>query len=166
MRAAVSLAASLLLASCGSGNRDTITIDDGDGGTMTVKHDGASATTTFTGADGTATMRSGPDVAIDLPNGFTVFPGAKVVSNTTFSQGDSKGALVLFESSAKPEVLAEFYRKQAEAAGIDVSLEMTVNDGKMIGGESEGGHTFSFNAHPDDGKTTGQLMVGEKLEDN
>ena len=166
MRAAIStasiVAGCLMLASCGSEKEGTFETSEGERGSYSIDEDGGTATATIKTDDGTAVMRSGQDVPIDLPDGFTIYPGAKVVSNTTFSQADSSGSLIVLESEAEPDEIAAHYRKQAEAAGIDIQLEMSVNGGKMIGGEGPGGQVFSLNANSDGGKTSAQLMLGGK----
>jgi hypothetical protein len=64
------------------------------------------------------------------------------------------------ETSDSPDKVAAFYRKQAEAAGIKIEMEMTINGGQMIGGKGEGGKMFSLNATDNDGKTGIQLTAG------
>lgn len=163
MRATLCLAAGLILASCGSETSGDFETEDGETGSYSIDQDNGETVARITTDEGTAEMRSGQNVPVDLPAGFKVFPDARVVSNTTFSQSDSKGSLVILESDADPDAMADYYRKQAEDAGIKIELEMSVNGGKMIGGQSEGGTTFSFNASREDGVTAAQLMVGEKL---
>lgn len=163
MRVAPCLVAAILLASCGSDASGTFETDEGERGSYSIDEQSGETVARITTEDGMAEMRSGENVPVNLPAGFTLFPEANVVSNTTFSQADAKGSLIILTSAAEPEVLAEYYRKQAEAAGVKIELELTVDDGKMIGGQSEDGHTFSFNANREGDETTAQLMVGEKL---
>lgn len=165
MRYAILFTASLGLAACG-GSAEVETervasedesasyaLDEKDGGTtLKVETD-----------DGEAVMRNGKDITVNLPKDFTIYEGAEVVSNTVFEQGESKGALIVLESEAAPEVMAAHYRAEAENAGIEIKMEMSVNDGKMIGGEGSDGSAFSFNANREEDTTVAQLMVGENF---
>ena len=101
---------------------------------------------------------------IDLHVGARIdYPDAQVVSTTTMNQADGQGALLIMQSDSSPEQMVTFYRRQAEAAGIEIGMEMNSNGNLMIAGESEDGATFSFNASSSGEGTTGQLVVGQGL---
>lgn len=153
----------LAVAACSSERSGEFTTEDGDQGEYTVSDDGDEANISITTDEGTATMRTGSNVPVDLPLGFTVYPGAEVVSNTVISHGEGEGTMIVFTTDDSPEQVTEFYRGQAEAAEIEVKISLSVNDGAMIGGEGEGGRTFSVNTSIGDDGTTGQLMVGDRL---
>lgn len=163
MRAATCLAAALLISACGSETSGEFETESGEQGSYSIDENNGETVARITTDEGTAEMRSGANVPVNLPKGFSIYPGAKVVSNTTITQNNGKGALIAFEVDASPDEIAEYYRKQAEDAGIDISLEMSVNDGKMLAGEGNDGETFTLNVSKDDAGSTGQLMVGEKL---
>ena len=156
-------AAAVLLAGCGSEQSGTFETDGGESGSYTVDRSGEEVTATIETAEGTARVQSGAEVPIDLPRGFSIYPGAEIVTNTVFDQADSKGALVTMESDASAEDMIEHYRRQAESAGIELELNLTTDTMRMIGGKAPDGSPFSFTATREDGasKTTGQLMVGE-----
>ncbi len=151
----------LALAACGSS--DTVTVEDRDGSTaeISTSDSGGTQTTTIEAKDGIATIRSGPDTSADLPLGFKLYPGAEVLTSTTFDQGGENGALLSFTSDATPDQLIAFYRKAAESAGITIEMELTTDNSKIIGGKGAKDTTFSFSTVPGpDGKTQGQLMIG------
>jgi len=152
----------LLLAACGSEKSGTIETDDGTASYTIDESDGEVTATVDTG-EGTATMRAGADVAVDLPQGLSIYPGATVVSNAVFEQADSRGALVTMEADASPAEMIDFYREQAEDAGMEIGLTMNTETMRMIGGKAEDGSSFSFTATQEGGKTTGQLMAGEAV---
>jgi len=157
-------AAALLLTACGSSDEGTIEAEDGETVAYEVDRDGGDTSMRITGEDGQEmVINSGTGSAVDLPDGFSLYPGASVVSTTTMNQGDGQGALVIMQSDSSPEDMVSFYRRQAEAAGVQIQMEMTTNGSMMIGGEGENGQTFSFNASGADGTTTGQLVVGQGL---
>lgn len=163
MRLALPLAISFALAltACGSENSGSFETSDGGEGEYTVDSDGEGMNATVTTADGTATMRSGENVKAELPNGFTVYPGSRVISATNVDSPESKGSLVMMETSDSPDKVAAFYRKQAEAAGIEIEMEMTVNGGKMLGGKGPDERVFSLNTTSNDNNTAIQLTVGQ-----
>lgn len=157
------LATASLLAACGSERSGEFTTEDGESGEYTIDTESGETTARIETEDGVATLRSGADVPVDLPNGFTIYPGAKIITNTVVDSAQGSGNMVLMETDASPDNVIAHYRKQAEAAGIEIQMELTVNDGKMIGGEAPGGGVFSLNASNDgEGPTSAQLMIGSQ----
>lgn len=161
VRLAMAGMAALLLAGCGSEGSGTVEDENGEVAHYKVDESSGEVNATLETADGTATMRSGADVPVELPRGFTIYPGAEVTTNTVFEQADANGALVTMKAEASPEEMVAFYRKQAEAAGVEISLNMNTDTMQMIGGDAPDGATFSFTATRKDDGTTAQLMVGE-----
>lgn len=161
MRVLVLTTAALALAACGSETSGTFESGDGGRGEYTVDTEGGDTTATITTEDGTATMQTGPNVKADLPLGFTVYPDATVLSTTNINAEGEKGSMVMMESSDSAQEIAEFYREKAEDAGIEIQMDMTINDGKMLAGEGPGGISFSINASPQGSATSAQLMVSE-----
>lgn len=159
---ALAATASLALAACGSETSGTIEGEDGETAEYTIDRSSGEMNATITTDEGTATVRSGTDIPVDLPDGFSLYPGATVVNNTTFAQGDAGGSMIMFQSEDSPEEVATFYRKQAEDAGIDIEFEMNANGGRMFGGKDEDGRTVTVNASESDGMTTAQLTVGRE----
>jgi len=156
--------AAIMLAACGSETSGTFTTEDGGNAEYTIDKDSGETSMTVEGPDGTATMRSGADVPVDLPIGFSLFPGSTVITNTVVNQPDGKGTMVMFESDGMADAVMAHYRKQAEAAGFDIQLEMNTNGSMMIGGERKAdGSTMSITATANAGdKTTGQIIIGSK----
>ena len=72
----------LTLAACSSETSGTFEGEDGETGEYTIDSSTGEATATITTEEGTATLRSGASVPVELPAGFTTYPGAEVVSNT------------------------------------------------------------------------------------
>lgn len=157
-------AGALALSACGSEQSGTIETEDGEA-TYAVDQDNGETTATITTDEGTVRMRSGENVPVDLPNGFTLLTGARVVSNTSIDQGEGKGSLVIFETDASMDDVTAHYRKQAEDAGVKINVQLTTDAGRMLAGQSEDGRSFSLNASEEDGKTVATLMVGDKLGD-
>lgn len=160
-RFALVLASSALLAACGSETSGTIEGEDGEVGEYTIDSETGETTATITSEDGTTVLRSGENIEVDLPAGFSAYPGAKVVHNTSVNQGETSGAVVIMESDDSAEDIVTFYRKQADDAGIKVEFEMNMEDGRMLGGKNDEGETFTLNAVDEGDRRTIQLMVGK-----
>lgn len=154
--------AALALSACGSSDSESADNAETAAASVTSEGgDGETSTTTIKADGGTATIRSGPGAAVDLPLGFKLYPGAEVLSSTTFAQNGDKGALVTMLAEASPDEMIAFYRKAAEAADVKIEMELTTDNSKIIGGKGAGDVTFSFTTVPGkDGKTQGQLMIG------
>ncbi|MEE4154292.1 MAG: hypothetical protein V2I27_09045 [Erythrobacter sp.] len=157
-------ALSLALAACGSESSGTIEGENGERGEYTIDQSTGETKATIRTDEGTATLRSGADVEVDLPAGFTAYPGATIVSNTVVNQAQGSGSMLFFETDDPPADVIAFYKRQAEAAGVDIQLDATINGGAMIGGENPDGLTFSVNANPGEERTSAQLIVGNKGE--
>ena len=143
----------LMLAACGSETSGKFTTKDGENAEYTIDKESGETSMTV----------KGPEVPVSLPGGFTLYPGAKVVTNTVVKQADGQGTMVMFETDAAPNKVVTHYREQAKTAGFDIQLEMTTNGTMMIGGERKDGSTLSVTASPGKGSaTTGQLIIGSK----
>lgn len=166
MRGFLILTGAIALTACG-GPDESGTFETEDGtAEYQVDTDSGEAEMRFTDNEGNETvMTSGADVAADLPDGFTIYPGAEVVSNTVISGDQGDGSLVIMTSSDSIDDMISHYRGQAEAAGIDIAMELATDSNSMIGGEGPDGAMFSFNAGASDGETTGMLTVG-RTSDN
>jgi len=154
--------AALTLAACGSETSGEFTTADGQNAEYTIDKDSGETSMTITGKDGDATMRSGADVPVSLPDGFTLFPGSKIVINTVVNQPDGQGTMITFEAGAPAGTVLSHYRDAAKAAGFDIQIEMNTNGTLMVGGERKGdGSSFSVTA-TDGSPTTGQIIIGTK----
>ncbi|WP_271077334.1 hypothetical protein [Aurantiacibacter sp. MUD61] len=162
MRLILASAAIAMLAACGSSENGTIEGEDGTAA-YNVDNDGDGAEIRFTDNDGNETVvETGSNSEVDLPAGFTIYPGAEVVSNTSVSGEQGDGTMIIMTSSASRDDLVAFYREQAEGAGIDINMSMESGDMNMIGGEGDGSMFFSFTASTSDGETSGMLTVGRQ----
>ena len=162
MRHYLTALAALTLMSCGGPDEGEVTTADGKA-EYTVDADGRDSEIRFTDTDGNETViNSGTAVEAELPDGFTVYPGARIVSNTTMSGAQGAGSLVSIASDDPLDEVVAFYRQQAEAAGVEIEMEMKNGEAVMIGGESPDGLFFSFNASPEGGGTSGVLMAGRQ----
>ncbi len=154
--------AALALAACGSETSGEFTTEDGQNAEYTIDKDSGETSMTITDKDGDATMRSGANVPVSLPDGFTLFPGSKVVTNTVVDQPDGQGTMITFEADAPAEKVLSHYRDAAKAAGFDIQIEMNTNGTLMVGGERKGdGSSFSVTA-TDGSPTSGQIIIGTK----
>ena len=138
--------------------------EDGETAEYTIDKATGETSMTVEGPDGTTTLRSGADVPVSLPAGFSLFPGSKVITNTVVNQPGGQGTMVMFEADAAADTIIAHYRDQAKAAGFAIQIEMNTNGTLMIGAERErDGSTLSITA-TDNQKdaTTGQIIIGSK----
>ncbi len=161
------LVGALTLAACGSEPSATFTTEDGE--TIEVSTDDASSgetTMRITGPDGEEVVsRTGAGVELSLPDGISMYPGAKIVSNTVVTGGpEGSGSMIMFESDDSPDDIAKHYRKQAKDAGITIQIDADMNGAKMLAGENEAdGTSFMVSASREEGESTlAQMMVGSK----
>lgn len=93
-------------------------------------------------------MRTGPKVEVALPDGFTIYPGAVIVSNTLVERSKNRRMLLEFVTRESPEKTISFYRRQAEAAHLDLRLDLTGPEGGGLGGMLGDGRTLSIAVRP------------------
>lgn len=156
-----SVAALVALAGCSSERSGEIETDDGTV-SYTTDSAGNSTTTTITTEEGTATFTKGGQARATLPDGYTLFPGAKVMSNVEADGDGGKVNMILFQTEASPEDLESHYRKEAEAAGVKIELQMTMENGRVIGGKTPDGSNFALTANSDGQQTTATLTIGKE----
>ena len=164
LTAIVPLAAALALAACGgSETSGEITTDDGDTGEYTIDNETGESSMTITTPDGETRMQSGPGVAPDLPSGWTIYPGAEVVNTVNIAGAEGGGALVTMTTDASADDVIAHYRKQAEAAGFPISLEMNTSASRLISGQKDNGASFSVSValSEDDSPTMVQLTLAD-----
>ena len=111
--------------------------------------------------DSETDMRSGSGSEAGLPAGYTLYPGAEIVSNTNLSQAGRQGAILVLHTSDTPRQVIEHYRRQAEAAGVEFEPELTGPENIMLAGETPGGAAFSIGASEEEDGTVAQLIVNE-----
>ena len=160
-------ASALALTACGSERSGTITTEDGETVEYATDSDSSGETTMrITGPDGEEVVsRTGAGVDIELPDGISMYPGAKIVSNTVVSGGsEGSGSMIMFESSDSPEEITQHYRKQAEDAGIAIQIDAKMEDAHMIAGEKKSDNSsFMVTATREEGDvTSAQMMVTVK----
>jgi len=165
-RIGAGVGAALLLASCGAQEESgEFVTEDGETGEYTIDRDTGETRMSVETDEGTATLRSSKDVPIDLPGGFSLYPGSSVTSNSVIEQGERTGSMILFEADDPPEDVITHFRRQAEAAGVDIQMDATMGESLMLAGENDAeGLSFQVGATGDEGKTTGQLFIGRMPE--
>lgn len=149
-RITLAMAASLLLAACGSDDVDTSASAGADSGGISI-----------TGDNGERVQVAGGDEAVAaLPPGFSSYPGAQITSSTAISTGDGGGVILVMTTSDSVDQVIEYYTTQATAAGVRLDGQVRTDSNTLIGGEGEGGLAFSASAAPGPDGTIVQLTVG------
>lgn len=161
MRTAIALATLSLLAACADGDQAD---EAGDAEAEAIIDDSGN------GGDVRITSRDGKSVSIDRrtgnkaawPKDFTAYPGAVVTSDIAMGGGDDSAKIITFESDDAPEDIVAHYRRQAEAAGYEIQLDLGENGGRMVAGEKPDGRGFSISTRASDSGTEASLTVGPK----
>jgi hypothetical protein len=150
----------IALTACGSENSGTVETPEGTA-EYSASQDGKEGTLTLTGEDGEVKIASGADQNVELPEGFSLYPGSTVVVSSTTSHAEGSGVRVVMSTDASPLQVAEFYRKQARAAGITNLSEATQGSQLNIVGQGDDGTSFTFAAMPGEGATSVTLMINK-----
>ncbi len=156
-RSAILVAITVLLSACGS---DASGDQAEAPGEYAIDAETGEASMTIETENGSSTVRSGENVPVELPAGFSVYPGAAVINNTSFKDAETHGSMLVMETKDSPEEVAAFYRKQAEEAGIPIEFEMDADGAQILGGKDGTGRTITLNATPESEITMAQLLVG------
>ena len=161
-KAIIAIGTALALTACGSDESGTFETDSGEG-SYTVDRDGDDVNIQASSDEGEFSLTTGDDLDVAMPEGFSVYPGATVVSNMTVDQEDGGGgSVVTLQSDASVDELLAFYRAEASGAGIEIKSELDVRGMQIIAGEDSEGASFTFRAgEGDNGGTAATLMVGQ-----
>ena len=161
MRLFGSILALSLLAACNASGDEEPREDAQPKGHYIVDPETGETRASITNEDGTTVMRTGGEAPVDLPPGFSIYPDADVRSSVEVGRGTERSVSVTFASADDPRDLVRFYRDEAEAAGVDIDVELTTDMLSTIGGRAQDGTQFSFQATREDDETLGQLTVGQ-----
>lgn len=107
-----------------------------------------------------ATLRSGAEVPVSLPPGFTLYPAAKVVANTRVERGRQERVLLVFETPDPLEKVMLFYRAQARAAGVALTVDLGREERASLAGHTASGLAFALTAGREGGATRAELSFG------
>ncbi|MFZ5701929.1 MULTISPECIES: hypothetical protein [Pseudomonadota] len=155
----MAVAAVVLLAGCG-GEKTVYSDAEGNEVKVTREGDGDASEVKITSADGSATVNINAGATdAKLPFGLEVYPGAKVVSTMNSNSDGNTGAMVVMESSARPDAVLAWYRKSVEAKGFKVETEITTGDMRAIAGTKDGG-SFTLQVAPADAGSSITLIAG------
>ena len=158
-------APALALAACSSSDdsSENATTISGDGYELTIDGDDNDASMVITGPDGEATFESGSGVEPNLPDGWSVYPGASVQSAINVDSEGEAGTMVVMQVEADVDDVIEHYREEAEATDHEIQMELTTANARIIGGKGPDGSAFSASVAPgaEDGPVTIQLTIGK-----
>ena len=157
----------LSLAACGPDveeNEDGTTIA-GDDYELTFDDVEGETSMVITGPDGEATFETGSGVDPNLPDGWSVYPGADIQTAINIDGAGSSGeagTMVVMQVDADIDDVIEHYRSEAESSGHEIKMELTTGEAKIIGGEGPDNSNFSVSVVPGEegSPVTVQLTVG------
>jgi len=157
----------LTFAACSGGEEEVAsgTFEDSEGGEgnySVTEDDDGSTNATIKSADGEVRLSTGKDAVADMPHGLKLYPGAEIQSSLTGRSDEGAGSMISFKTSASPDEVIDFYRKQMEGAGITIENEVNSAGMKMIGGKAaKGGGVNLTVIEGGDGKVTATLLAGD-----
>ena len=152
----------LALGGCGEASTTTFETEDGSG-EYAIDDVTGEASMTISTPEGGATMQSGATVEPDLPDGWSVYPGAVVEDVINVGGTDGRLVVLTMRIDAEMEAILDHYRGEAETTGHAIQTELTTKESRVIQGESEEGGAFSISVVPDPegGPSLVQLTVGQ-----
>lgn len=159
------IGSAMALAACGSETSGTFTNEDGDEGSYSFENEDGEFSANVTDGDTRLSINAGGDNAVDLPYGFTIYPGAKVLGNISIDQADGEAAILTMTTTESAKNVANHYKREANAAGITIKEEMNRDEMSILSGESAEGVGFNLSASPTgDGLTSVSLMIGSDID--
>ena len=109
-------------------------------------------------------MRSGRDVPLLLPPGFSLYPEAEVTNNTRVERADGVLLSLDFTSADAPEQLIEYYRAEGEAARYAIETRLDAGPTRIISGQAPNGDTLALLAVREGATTKAHLSISSGLE--
>ncbi len=93
-----------------------------------------------------------------------LYPGATVTKSAIGESGVGSGGDVTFVTSDPPAKVVGFYKEQAKAAGVAVTMDQDLGAALMMsaGDSGDGKGAFQVLASQQNGKTEGQLTWADK----
>jgi len=156
-------AVALLVAACGSKQSGTVDTDQGKLDYSVDKSNGDTSVT-LSSKEGDVKYNSGATVKADLPEGFTLYPGATVINTTTASHAEGSGTQVFMSTKDSKDKAIAFYRKQAEAAGIDIKDDVKSGPMETLSGTSKDGENFMVSATEGPDATAIRLLLAKGFD--
>lgn len=156
-------AVALALTACGSESADSGAGEEArvEAGEYRIDQNSGETSMTIDMPEGEASMRAGADVRPNLPDGWTIYPGAAVQNAINVDRADGSGTMVTMMADASVDAIIGHYRRQAEATGFPIEMELTTATSTVIGGQKSDGSTFSVSVVPaaDGGPAQVQLTI-------
>lgn len=158
------LAAPVALAACSQERRDAPAADPEPRGSYAVDRATGETFARFEDDDGAVTtMRSGEQVPLLLPDGFSLYPGARVTNNTRVEKPEGILLSLDMTSPDMPGKIAAFYTAEAEAAGFAIEVKLDTGPSRVVAGKSPEGDTLALLAVREGEVTEAHLSIARGL---
>lgn len=130
------IAAALLLAACGDPATGAYASGEYEPADPASPPAAKPTRSAITGPDGERVVQeTGSEVAVSLPKGFSLYPQALVISNTVTRSAKASQSTLMFRTTDAPADIAEFYKAQAEKAGMDITIDLNFDEHFTIAGD-------------------------------
>jgi hypothetical protein len=152
------------LAGCGTGQSGTITAPDDEPSEYRIDEASGETSMVIATPRGKATMRSGKTVPVQLPSGFSLYPGSAIVSSTVVDQPDGHAIMVMFEADGSAADIIAHFRSAADAAGYAIEIAATMNETMLLSAKraADGASLVVSTGPVEEGMTPGQIVLGER----
>ncbi|MBI3677344.1 MAG: hypothetical protein HY243_12095 [Proteobacteria bacterium] len=139
-----------------------VTIDTGSG-KVTMTGNSNEGKMTIRGNDGKSVVEFNTDNA-KLPSFIPAYPGAKIATTMTGTDGNGSGGMVAFTTSDSPQTVLAFYKQRVLGGGMKEAVTVNSGNTTMWSANDEaskrGVQVTATKA--DDGKTTAQVVWSGK----
>jgi hypothetical protein len=141
----------------------TVTVrDKTTGKTITYKFDPDKKSLVITGDDG-AQVNIGGGAGNKMPSWAPVYPGSSPEGNYSVQSADGDSGVFTFKTPDPASKVTSFYQDQLRAAGFNVTLVSSGDQGGMLSAEdADKKRTIVVTAGASSGVTTGSVTVNEK----
>ncbi len=157
--ALVSLA--LFVSACGGGDKQSVSVPDGKGGStsITTKGNDAKSEVTMTGADRKTVTMSSDTKQANFPAFAPRYPGSTITAATKMTTDGKTLSTVTMTSPDKVDAIIEFYKASVTKAGMQIGMSGNFDGTGSLQASKEGSPSVLASAAPKDGTTEITLII-------
>ena len=99
---------------------------------------------------------------MDLPAGFAIYPGARIVRSTATDFRSKRDRMVTMRSVDRPEMVLNFYRAHALNEGFTIDMDLAAADHHALDGGRMDGIRFSVSVLEEEGGALVTLRITDR----
>lgn len=128
---------------------------------METKSSGNSGSLTVKGSNG-ETMEFGSGAAAKIPSWVPGYPGAKPEGTFSAHAESGEGGMFTFKTGDGNKKVLSWYEDSLKGAGFKITVNMTTDQGGMLGAEDSSKHTVMVTLGNEQNQTAVQVTYGTK----